>query len=160
MTGKHVRLATTLGVAALAIWAVGWCAAPAQAKPRTKTVRASMYGGPHDHCGSTIAASHAGRLAYGRNIIALRTHHFGDLWKISYRRHGKWHSSIFINLDYGPAKWTHRKVDIAWGGAKRISLPGLGYVRITKVGHLPRKYWRKFGHYKTLKECKRKLRWR
>jgi hypothetical protein len=156
MPGTRARRTRTLGIIALAVMAVGWFASPAVGK----TVRASMYGGPHDHCGSTIAAPHAGHLSYGRNVIALRTRHFGDLWKISYRRHGKWYSGIYCNLDYGPAKSTHRKVDIAWGGAKRIALPGLGKVRITKVGHLPKKYWRAFGHYKTLEECKRKLKWR
>jgi hypothetical protein len=122
-----------------------------------KSVRASMYGGPHDNCGSTIAASHAGRLRRGRNIIALRSRHFGDLWKITYRRHGRSHSQLFVNLDYGPAKWTGRKVDIGWGGAKRIWFPGVGKVKLTKVGHLPKSKWRKFTKYRTLAECKRKL---
>jgi hypothetical protein len=125
-----------------------------------KSVKASMYGGPHDNCGSTIAASRAGRLRKGRNIIALRSRHFGDLWKISYKRHGKWRSQIFCNLDYGPAGWTGRKVDIGWGGAKRIWFPGTGKVKLKRVGHLPKSKWRKFTKYRNLAECKRKLRFK
>lgn len=154
--------ASTLAVLAVATLALGVAAALATLVcPNVaygRTVNASMYGGPNDTAGSTIAASGAGKLRKGRNIIALRTHRFGDLWKISYKRHGKWRSQIFINLDYGPAQWTGRKVDIGWGGAKRIWFPGIGKVKIKKVGHLPRSKWRKFTHYKNLEQAKRRLR--
>jgi hypothetical protein len=150
-----VLLATLAVVVAASLAVLG---SPAAAHAKTKTVRASMYGGPNDPgCSSTLAASKAGRLRKGRNIIAMRTHRFGDLWKISYKRHGKWRSQLFVNLDYGPAKWTGKKVDIGWGGAKRIWFPGVGKIKIKKVGHLPKSKWRKFTKYKNLAECKRKL---
>lgn len=143
-----------LGVAA----SLAMLVSPSVAYAKTKTVRASMYGGPKDPgCSSTLAAPKAGRLRKGRNIIALRTHRFGDLWKISYKRRGKWRSQLFVNLDYGPAKWTGKKVDIGWGGAKRIWFPGVGKIKIKKVGHLPKSKWRKFTKYRTLAEAKRKL---
>jgi hypothetical protein len=80
------------------------------------------------------------------------------LYLIKYRRHGKTYQQLCCNLDYGPASWTGKSVDIGYGAAGRLAFNGVGHISITKVGKLPRSKWRKFKNYTTLEECKEKLK--
>lgn len=123
-----------------------------------KTVKASMYGGPTDPgCSTALAAPRAGRLKKGRNIIALRTHKFGQLYIIKYRRHHRTYQQLACNLDYGPARWTGKYVDLGYGLAGRLAFNGAHKVQIVRVGKLPKRLWRKFKSYRDLRECRRKL---
>jgi hypothetical protein len=124
-----------------------------------QTVNASMYGGSHERDQESLHDGF-GKAKSDRNCIAMRTRDFGALYMVVYFRHGRTYRQLCVVADYGPAKWTGRKVDILRGGAKRLAFPGTGRVRIKRVGKLPKRCWRKFRNYKTLAECKRKLRWR
>lgn len=135
------------------------CATIFAGKAHAKTVNASMYGGKGDSASSRSLHDGFGKATKYRNVIALRSTHFGDLYQISHKRHGKWYTGLFVQGDWGPASWTGKYVDILWGGAKRLSLPGTGHVRIVKVGHLPKRLWRAFKNYRSLAECRRILRW-
>ena len=151
----RIEIVVLIALGFALIWSIGHpCVALG------KTVNASMYGGKGDSASSRSLHDGFGKATKYRNVIALRSTHFGDLYQISHKRHGKWYTGLYVQGDYGPASWTGKYVDILWGGAKRLSLPGTGHVRIVKVGHLPRSKWRKFTYYRSLRECKRKLRWK
>jgi rare lipoprotein A len=65
----------------------------------------------------------------GGHSIALRSHKFGDRYRVTYR--GR--SAIAVHNDFGPAKWTGRGCDLSHGLARAIGFLGLGIVNIERV---------------------------
>ena len=66
-----------------------------------KSCRASFYGSESGNRTASGAKFHPMGIS-----IALRSHNFGDYFRITYR--GK--SVIAIHNDYGPAAWTGRAI--------------------------------------------------
>ena len=86
--------------------------------------RASWYGAESGHVTASGARFHPSGLS-----IALRSHHFGDHYRVSYR--GR--SVIAVHNDWGPALWTKRCVDLSRGVKVALRFPGLGMVRLKRV---------------------------
>ena len=61
---------------------------------------------------------------------ASRTLPFGTYVRVSYQ--GR---SVVVRInDFGPAKWTHRDIDLSAGAARRIGCPGVCEVELEIVG--------------------------
>lgn len=86
--------------------------------------RASWYGAESGHVTASGVRFHPMGLS-----IALRSHHFGDFYRVTYR--GR--SVIAVHNDWGPALWTKRCVDLSRGVKLALRFPGLGMVILKRV---------------------------
>lgn len=95
----------------------------AAAGARAETGIASWYG---NESGSWTASGE--RFKPNGMTCAHRRHHFGTRLKVTDLRTGR---SIVCRVnDRGPARWTHRVIDLAHGAALKLGIVGRGTARV------------------------------
>lgn len=92
---------------------------------------ASYYGGGPRRFEPNSHMANGERFNQWASVCAHRTLPFGTLLHVSFRGA----SAVCVVKDRGPAKWTHRSLDVSRGVAHKIGLigPGSGLVHVAIV---------------------------
>lgn len=91
---------------------------------RLETGKASFYG---SESGSHTASGE--RFRPEGLTAAHRSRHFGSVVTVTNLRNGR---SVKVRInDRGPAKWTHRVIDVSIGAARVLGMVGAGVVPVS-----------------------------